>query len=154
MGITRSSVIRKAVDELQVMPMPSPEAMDKAIALVYPVNAKYTDVVKRTSTTLTANITVYTTPSDKDFYLTFLQLAITKDVVSDLISCFMQTTILGSATTIGQISLQTLTATSDTLVMTFPHPIKIDRNAAIILAGTFAAGTCTKFISIGGFILE
>lgn len=81
-------------------------------------------------------------------------MSVTKDVLNDNVLTRLLCYIGGLQTSIIQFDFQTLTAFSAYQTISFPYPIKIDRNSRIDLAGTFAAGSMSKKVTIGGFILE
>lgn len=152
--ITRSSIIAGANNELQLIPQPSGEQIAKDISLVYPVHIKYSEISKRSVSGTSANATVYTTPSDKTFYLTYIMLSVVKDAANDNILVYVAIPQYGYAIPTMTMQFNTTTATSKDMFITFPHPIKCDRNSAITLVGTFTAGTMSKHVVIGGFLME
>lgn len=154
MNITRSSVMNGAVTELGILPTPSPDEMKKDISLVYPVNLKYTEIVKEITITTTTTTTIYTTPPGKDFYLTYLGISVVKDVANDNVVTSINLTIANKLTAFMNIQFTTLTVDSKFVFITFPYPVHIDRGTAIQLAGAFTVGTMSKKGVVGGFILE
>lgn len=90
--------------------------------------------------------TIYTTPADKDFYLTSCTLTMAKAAGDTATSIVIQAAVGGVTTVLVRLSGITLTAERDSLFCPFPVPIKIDRGSAIALAG---GGT---FTSVGGSI--
>jgi hypothetical protein len=154
--VTRSSVLLKIQDilGLQAGTEQVPVMANNSIQPVMNINPAFSTINKTASATATGNATIYTTPADKDFYLTGLFLGTTKDVSCDLVNPRITITVGGAAIAIMNIPQQTLTAGSDQIYVTFPYPLKIDRNTAIVLVGAFTVGTCTKYGSVNGFILE
>jgi len=107
-----------------------------------------------TRTTTTTGLTLFATPTDKDFFLTYAHLSVTKDVSNDNTNTQIQVTIDGANRVINSITTQTLTVANGVSNESFAYPIKIDRGSDIKLVMVFAAGTMIGVPRIGGFILE
>ena len=155
--INRSSIITNASNELNIQQgvNATPKEASNNIALVYNVNPKYTDVLRSTSKSTTGSGAIYTTPSDKDFYITYLQLSYRCDNTCDTTEISISGSMSGITRTIARfIRTGAGTADKDTLVINFPFPLKMDKNVAINHTSTFAAGNITFTSTIGGFILE
>lgn len=154
--VRRTSVLRKMQDlsGMQTAAESLPNQLANIINPVLHLNPSVTTLVRHSGSTTTGNVTVYGTPLDKDFFLTFITLSITKDVLCDNNAVNVQSVIDGGARVLLTINTQTLTAGSQTATISFPYPIKLDRNAGITLVGAFAAGSMTKTVCIGGYILE
>jgi len=85
--------------------------------------------------------TIYTTPADKDFYLTGFSLSFVK-AASDTGTLVQITCIVdGVTTSIFGFAGLTLTAERDGVAVDLSTPIKVDRNTAIScgLTGTYTA---------------
>jgi len=154
--ITRSSIIQKLQDLLGIQTGTDVVATDSSnvVQPVVDIGPNTTTIWKVTSATTTSSVTVYTTPSDKDFYLTYAFLSMTKDATSDNILTNATIVVGGVTLNILAIPSQTTTAWSDQVCVSFPYPIKLDRASIIVLAGTFSAGTMSKRLLIGGYLLE
>jgi len=155
--VTRSSVLLKIQDllGLQSGAQAPPVECKSDIQPVLEAGPRYTYVLKHgNQTTSSSTYNLYTTPADKDFYLTFANLSLTKDAVSDNTQVYIQITQNGATILVAFIPTQTTTAGSWQIHCPFPYPIKVDRNTNILLAGTFTAGTFRRTGTIGGFILE
>ena len=116
-------------------------------------------VVKTNSSTASgSSITVYTTPSDKDFYLTGLVFTYQKDATCDCADgthAAIQTTIEGLAIQLIRSTLITLSADSRTFVNHFTTPVKIDRGVTIIITvNTFTVGKFVRSATIYGYTQE
>jgi hypothetical protein len=105
----------------------------------------------------TASITAYTTPTNQDFYMTGCSLSMVKDAANDgataniAIGCFVGGVVRYPLV----IATLTLTAQSQTVAISFQKPIKVDRNTAITVAcGTFTAGSRRVEGTINGYIDE
>jgi hypothetical protein len=129
------------------------QKVQDVISPVYPIQVKYATVAKQNANAATGSILVYTTPIDRDFYLTAAFISITKDVTSDCVECYLNASVGGSARRILNIDMQTATAGSFNMNDSYAYPIKIDRGTDISVFGPFAAGTLLKRGTIIGFIL-
>lgn len=98
--------------------------------------------------------TIYTTPSDKDFYLTAFFLHYQADAANDCTELNITTNLRGLSTKIFKITKITLTATTEYMMITLPNPIKVDRNSAITLNATFTVGNCPRTAGVYGYTVE
>lgn len=105
---------------------------------------------------VTGSSTIYTTPTDKDFYLCNVQFSFSKDAACDVAtgSIGIQTTIDGAAQIIIRLPVITLTAQNNTLSFNFVKPLKIDRGVTLILTGTYTAGVMSRTGNIVGYTEE
>lgn len=156
--IQSSEIIQKAIKDLRLDAgrerIPS-EASDK-IVLTYLLNKERADIAKRGVRNTTGTSTVYSTPANKDFYVTSAFLGLVKDATCDAATGRIEltATINGESTAILCIPTLTLTAQSENLSIAFPYPIKIDRGTNITHALTFAAGAASFVGGVSGFELE
>lgn len=111
-------------------------------------------IVRNTSRTTTGNSTIYTTPADKDFYLTGLYLSACADATNDGVLYNIQVTIDGVSQRIASLVKQTTTAFAGNMPMQFVKPIKVDRNTAITVGQSFTAGTSTVAAAVYGYTEE
>jgi hypothetical protein len=104
----------------------------------------------------TGSATIYTTPTDQDFYLTGFNFSYSKNATCDVATGSINLTafIQGANVAICLLSVLTLTAEKDTISVTLTHPIKIDRGKAIAISGTFTAGAMARNGAIYGYIDE
>lgn len=115
-----------------------------------PNQNRFCNIVRRN--TGTGTITIFTTPADKDFYLTYAMLSTIKDTASTATTSGINITVQGNTVSIISIAGITLTAQDQIAVATFSPPIKIDRNTVI---GTTAnAGVNRSDGSIAGYTVE
>lgn len=155
--ITKSSVLNKlsdltgiqtAIDEL-------PSQLNTTISPVININPSFTLLVRSNASTTTAATTAYTTPSDKDFYLTYLYMSNVKDAACDNTAVYLNVDVPdGGTQRIASFENIPSVATSKEIAINFTYPIKLRRNSIMSLVGTFTAGTMTKRILIGGFLLD
>jgi len=103
--------------------------------------------------------TIYTTLNSQDFYVTSVTYVILKDVTCDAATApaTIAAPIGGVSTAIAALPLITLTAQQIQQTLDFNmHPLKIDKNSAITLAGTqtFTAGVFIRTAVITGYYDE
>jgi len=89
----------------------------------------FANICKSASTTTSAAI--YTTPADKDFYLTSCSLSGAKAVGDSGTSAVVAVTVSGLVANVLLIAGITLTADAQSVAIAFPVPIKVDRGTAI-----------------------
>jgi len=152
--ITRSSLIQNETETLGLTGggVP-PTKLKDDIQPVFEIFPKATKLV-RSGTSATASVlTIYSTPTKGDFYLTYLHFSSTKDVASDSIHHYIRFYTEGVVRDIYNI-FQISTAGDWQNDITFPYPIKIDKNTSITSNTAFTAGSQSRYLTIGGFILE
>jgi hypothetical protein len=115
---------------------------------------RISSIVRQAAQSATGDVTVYTTPAKQDFYMTYAQLSIQKDVVSDNVVCHLTCTMGGATRRIISIPAISLTAGTRDIAVSFPFPIKIDRNTNVLLSGAFTVGVTTKSATIAGYVDE
>lgn len=154
--VTRTSILNKMQDlaGLQTAAEAIPNQLSNTIAPVLDIAPKFTTIVKASSLATSAPATIYTTPTNKDFYLTFLSLSVSKDAACDGVDYYITIYIDGAAIRFPRMAMQTLTASSMTREISFAYPIKVDRGTAIQISGAFTVGTQQRNAEICGFILE
>lgn len=154
--IERSEITQKAIKDLRLNPafekMPT-EASDK-IVLTYPLNEKVVKIVRGSEKTTTGSSTVYTTPSNKDFYLTGCYLQNNSNATADNTDIRLTCVIDGGTQFLIQFKKITLTAFNNMLNREFSVPIKLDRNSTIVLSSAFTVGSSTTSAGITGFEVE
>lgn len=97
---------------------------------------------------------LYTTPTDKDFYLTSAQLSMIKDATSTSTNSYIEVAVNGVATVLLTIAGFSLTAQNDSVAQSFPNPIKLDRGSQIRIANTTAVANSRAHGTIQGYTEE
>jgi hypothetical protein len=137
-----------------------PSQLADKVVPVMEVNPK---LLRITNTTATATVnatgagTVYTTPADKDFFLTNVHLHVIKNVVCDAATgVYVNFTVVQDGATKSLIALSgiTLTAQEDIVTLNLSQPMKIDRNSLIRWTGTYAAGVMVRSANVIGYVVE
>lgn len=111
----------------------------------------YVATASSTASAATNTIIASTLYSDKDLYITSASIGIAKDVANDAITgaIALNVTLNGVLSSLLSIPTLTLTAQSNTLSISFPNPIKVDRGTIISMTfPTFAAGLCSRRATI------
>jgi hypothetical protein len=121
---------------------------------VNPKHSRRITIFKRGATTTTTEAGLYTTPTDRDFYLIGCTLSYKKDVTSDSTNAYLRGVIYGdnSATIILNLDSETLTANHDHIELVFPIPLKMARGQAITYRMPITAGTMVVAGEIFGYL--
>ena len=138
-----------------------PMQLAEKIVPVMEVNPKLlrrTSILRENNRSTSGTFTIYSTPSNQDFYLTGLYVSFIKDVVCDTatnsqgyyVGCYID----GSLRQLVEFPVITLTAQEGRIYLEFTKPIKIDRNTAITMPGTFTAGVCLRNAIVYGYVDE
>lgn len=141
------------LDALEVGPFP----IKNEILPVLDVNPKHCFILRQASASAAGATTVYTTDNSKerDFYLCGLVIGYNKDAANDngtgnLGLAFA--TVDNKQSALCHINCITLTAQSGTISITYPIPLKIDKNSTISLgAVTLGAGIFLRSGTIWGY---
>jgi len=142
--------IQQAVDRI-------PNEIAEKVIPVMEVNPKLLrtiNIIKNVYGTATGNLTVYSVPSNKDFYLVGADISAQEDALSTNTATYIAATIDGAAVRILQLSKLTLTADSKNGSISFNTPIKIDRGTNITLSNSFGAGAAVKTCTIYGYVID
>lgn len=115
---------------------------------------KYCDVVKEASAINQGAVSMYTTPTDRDFYLNSCYLSSIKDVTSTSLNASITTTINGVVVSLLRMAQMTLTAQSGTMTINFSIPVKIDRGVAINMGNSTAVANVSTWAGITGFTYQ
>jgi hypothetical protein len=126
------------------------------VLVVNPLPNNFCDIVANNSATSTGATTIYTTPTDKDFYLTEFSVSVIKDATCDSATGSYQFNVVINKTTktIFYFSVITLTAQTGHISISLPVPVKLDRGSTVTLSGTFTVGACVRSGSIVGFTYD
>lgn len=112
-------------------------------------------IIKALDKSSAASSTIYTTPSNQDFYIVGAQLSRIKDAACDSSSVTLSAVIGGATSTILTLAGFTLTAQDGSITICFTHPIKVDRGSTITLYnGTKTVGNILTSGVIYGFLDE
>lgn len=136
-----------------------PTELGNAVVPVVEVNPRLvrTANITRSQTATYSAATIYTTPTNQDFYLCSVTYSISKDVVSDAPTSGTGIRIVvdGANRDLALLSMITLTAQTLFLSYSLPFPIKVDRNTNITIPSiTGSLGVVYRSASITGYTVE
>jgi len=113
------------------------------------------NVCKQGSLIATGSTTIYTTPADKDFFLTGIHLQTMNDAAADNATINILATLEGDASSIiFQFRKISLTAFNATQFIPLCCPIKLKRNTTIVLNSVFTVGVSVSSASITGYFID
>jgi hypothetical protein len=155
--IYNSSLTKELVDGAKIATSRDnvPNQIADKVVPVMEVNPKMLRTINKVvynGNTATAGVTVYTTPATQDFYLVGFVLTLDKDAACDNTSCFGRLRAGGATINFAYMGNLTSTAEHKEIALTFPQPIKCDRNSAIDVNGSFTVGTLSKQLVIFGYV--
>ena len=133
----------------------SQDPINKIAHYVQPTHEtfKFANKIYAGTNSVTADNTITTLPTDRDFYVTAVQLTLTVNAACDNVSAQVVAPIGGANTYLIRIDTQTLTAGSYNAILPLPFPIKIDRGGIIKSVGTFTVGALTKSAIVYGVLI-
>lgn len=113
-------------------------------------------IVKNGNTSSSGGLTVYTTPTERDFYLTGIIFSMAKDSTCDVATGTVAINVVidGTAVALAPIAVITLTAQAQIASLSLPVPIKIDRGTPISGSVTFTAGVMRRTCTLIGYTQE
>jgi hypothetical protein len=129
----------------------SSEIADQIIANV-PI-VRQCNIIKHATGSATTT-SIYGTPVDKDFYITACVLSVCKDVTATSNSTWIQATLEGLPIKLALIAGIALTPQSEVISVSFPNPIKVDRNTGILLNNATNVANIRAEATIMGYTVE
>lgn len=147
----------KDASKLQQLRDKIPNELAEKVIPVIEVNPKLLRRcnIVRSGSTSTTSVTIYTTPSDRDFILSACSILMIKDAACDMATGVVNFNVVidGATQQITRIPTITLTAQTTELSLPLPIPVKLDRNSTItITRGATTAGNILLAGSITGYI--
>lgn len=130
-AIIESTKINPSVNKI-------PSTLSPVIAPVIDVNPNHnriSNIVKANRLLNATSLTLYTTPTDKDFFVTGIQMSIAKDATATATVMRINATNFedGSLISLARIDGFTLTAQTLTTQQSYPTPIKLSRGSTITI---------------------
>lgn len=112
------------------------------------------NIVKKNTVTNSTAGTIYTTPSDKDFYLCAINLTVSKDATAT--SLLSEVRIVVDNLQVFPISIATTTTTTETkqASIVFNNPIKIDRGTNISGINSTANANISLTVNVLGYTVD
>ncbi len=124
-----------------------------AVIPVTPVNR----LVRNVNQPASGALTVFTTDSFRDTYVTDIFVGLIKDAACDTADGqFVITAVIdGNTVSLVQLPLLTLTAQNQNVHISLKYPIKLDRNTSVFIANSaFAAGKMRRTATVYGYTEE
>lgn len=112
------------------------------------------NIIKQASAINSTSSVIYTTPTDRDFYLTNVNIANIKDVTSTSALSYVACLVNGAPSIIVSVSGLTLTPSSASNTISFPYPIKIDRGTQITVNNSTNIANVSTTASIIGYTID
>ena len=131
----------------------STNEVEDVLVPVIPIT-RTNNVVREVEGAATGNATIFTTPTDRDFYLTGWVLNYATDAACDTVTIAIQCTIDGVSRYLIRKKKITATADDKAIICNYNEPIKIDRNTVMSLVCSFAAGNCPRSCTITGYTMD
>lgn len=151
--IGRGELIDNLVQDLRLQNKQG--AFNKVSAILvptYPVN--FRPIVRSVSVTNTNSaLAIYTGTPTEDFYLQSVQLSIQSDVTADDTSAVINITQDGATLPVAVIAKLATSAQTREIAVSFPTPIKCDRNTNVRLTHTFTVGASATRAVVVGYVL-
>jgi len=133
-----------------------PKNIQTNIQPVLIVNPKKNTFAKYISQrSVTGVSTISTTSSDKDTYLTSINLSNQSDATADNVRIYVSVTLEdGSVAYILELSKITLTAFTGNMTKNINPPLKLKRGSSISLANVFTAGASVSSAGVTGYEVD
>jgi len=153
--INNSDTIKRILDDAKIQTaidnVPQ-ELASKVVPVLIANPLRVVNVTGNGTKLTTGQYTIYTTPSDKDFYLTNASLHNQSDATADntfiTLDCTMKGQNSANLLRMGKI---TLTAFSGSISHNYFNPILLERGTTISLNTTFTAGVSQTDATIQGY---
>lgn len=151
-------LVNTAIDELKLNPVTDaiPRQVVPTIQPVFELKRKSINVIKNAGLINGTTGTIYTTPSDKDFYLMGSSITYIKDASSTSIYSTVRCTIEdGTLSDVNVIAQLTLTAQQGSNSINYGQEgIKLKRNTAITIQNSAGTANITAYGIIWGYTEE
>lgn len=148
-------VTNRISDELKVTANVISTKVNDNIQPVISVNQeRYVDIIRDAERSATGSGSLYTTPTDKDFYLTGVWLSNQSTVVCDNVYIEIYCYIGTAPRRLIRLVKPSVTAFSDAKFVSFPTPIKVTRGTSIDINSVFSAGASVSYGILYGYTVE
>lgn len=150
-------IVANLQDNLKLNPTTDaiPRQVLPTIQPVYEAGQRITESTLSSNSTASGNLTLATTNTTRDTYITFYSLSFIKDATCDVAtgSIMLVATLKGIQTVIARIPLLTLTAQSEHGVYCLEKPIRVDRGTSIyVTSDAHTAGNFVKTVNVGYYL--
>lgn len=157
MEITNSDTIKELQEAAGLQfAMSIPKGISETIIPTIEINPKLlrnVTIVRTASLVNGTAATIYTTPIDQDFYLTYAQVSLIKNAINTGVQTYLSCTPFGeAAATLLRIAGLTTTAQTSIIAIPFIPPIRLARNTTITINNDTGDGAISAGACIAGFI--
>jgi len=157
--IHNSELTKELIDggKIQTAYDPVPKHLAEKVVPVMEVNPKILQPINifvRGSSAASGTSTIYTTPTDKDFFLCGVSCDMNSDAAADNTYYVLQATLQDGTTLDLRWQKTTLTAFNKTAIYNFPKPIKLKKGSTVTIGTTFTVGAATKDVTIWGYLVN
>lgn len=150
--IQSKEAVDRMSEELKIQPaLVLPKKLADNIQPVFEISKKVANIVRSNSNAVTGSLTVYTTPTDQDFFLTAATVGHFENNLSNNILTSLNVVINGATRQVLEIAKPGGFQVDQNIALTFDTPIKIDRGTNITVSNSFGAGAATKFATLIGY---
>ena len=156
----KNNEIREAIKRLLNLEMYTdkvPAEIEDRLQLVLdvsPFKNKISNINVSGAATNSTSTTLLTTATDKDTYVTAVSLSIIKDVTATSVFSGINVVINGAVIYLTRIPGITLTVQQDSMSVSFPYPIKLDRGTGITLANSTNVANVSSYATVSGFTID
>jgi hypothetical protein len=159
--IYNSELTKEIIDgaRLQTGTSVIPSELGQTVVPVMEVNPRllrFANILKSATGNNSTSSTIYTTPVDKDFYLTGASLSVIKDVTATSVQTAINVVPIGFTTGSNICVLAGITLTPQTLAVSqnFNPPLKIARNTVIATTNSANTANIRAEASIVGYTVD
>lgn len=158
--VENGEVIQKLQDVARPQfPFQIPTELNKDIVPTIEINPalqRIANIIRAGAANNATSATIYTTPSDRDFYIVAAHLSVSKDATNTSTSSALdvQAAEDNSGRTILQLATTTLTVQQASLSISFPTPLKVARGTPIRVLNDTGVANITTQGGIVGYIDE
>lgn len=123
---------------------------------VNPKLMRILNAVRGNRSVTSGTLSIMTTPTDREFYLTSIGVSYVKDATCDAVTGRFDVFVVidGATQVLHAFPVLTTTAQSDSWFLSFPFPMKIDKGTGITMSGSFTAGNLIRTGEAIGFFVE
>lgn len=147
-----TNIFKWVFDVFKIKGEPAPVFVEDYIQPTVSVSP-ITNVLRHNSAINSTTATIYSTPSDRDFFLTGASLSLIKDAGATSTGSSVKVVIDGNTRNLLTIISLTTTAQNDAISQSF-NKIKIDRGTDIVVTNGSANANVSAIGIIEGFIVE
>ena len=132
-----------------------PSEVSDEVSLVYDITPM-TEIVATAEATASTSATIYTTPADRDFFITGFSISHIRDGTATALYFGITAVINGSTTFLVKIPIRSLLAvtTPPFGYVILPKPLKIDRGTAISVVNDTNVAVVRSIATIYGYLTE